>query len=492
MLPDADVCYRAVQAKDPRFDGWFYTAVRTTGVYCRPSCPARTPKRENVRFHSTGAAAAAAGFRACRRCRPDAAPGSPEWNLRADVVGRAMRLIADGVVDRDGVSGLARRLGFSERHLHRQLVAEVGVGPLALARAQRVRTARTLLETTELPISEVAFAAGFASVRQFNATIQEALALTPTDVRRRSRRETPAHPDTLTLRLPFRAPLDAAGLFEFLGRRAVTGVEEGAEGAYRRSLRLPHGAGIVELRVPDGHVRCRLWLADMRDLAPAVQRCRRLLDLDADPVAIAELLGDAPLVGALVRRAPGRRVAGHVDGAELAVRALLGQQVSLPAATKLAARLVAVHGEKLPRPVGGVTHLFPSPDTIAGADARALAMPVARRMAVRGLASVLASGELELDAGVDRAETRRRLLAVPGVGPWTASYVAMRALGDPDAFPAADLGVRHAVAALGHDDRPAAIERLAEGWRPFRAYAAQHLWSALERPGRVVPTLSGG
>ncbi len=489
VIPNPDVCYRATQAEDARFDGWFIAAVRTTGIYCRPSCPARTPKPENVRFYATAAAAQAAGYRACKRCRPDAAAGSPEWDVRADLVGRAMGLIGDGVVDREGVPGLAARLGFSERHLHRQLIAELGVGPLALARAQRAQTARTLLETTGLPIIDVAYAAGFASPRQFNATVREVFALTPTELRHRSRHRPHApasQADAMTLRLAYRVPLDGAALLEYLGRRAVAGVEEVAGDTYRRSLRLPHGPGIAELSFAEAHVRCRLRLADMRDLAPAVQRCRRLLDLDADPIAIAEQLGADGLLGPLVRRSPGRRAAGHVDGGELAIRAVLGQQVSLGAAARLAERLVVACGVKLERPLGGVTHLFPSPEAIADAGAAALATPRSRREAVVGLAGALARGELRLDAGADRSAAQTTLLALPGVGPWTASYVAMRALGDPDAFLATDLGVRHAIVALGHDDHPAAIERLAERWRPFRAYATQHLWAYLAAASRAL------
>ncbi|HEU0318326.1 MAG TPA: AlkA N-terminal domain-containing protein, partial [Solirubrobacteraceae bacterium] len=365
---DFDRCYRAGAAKDARFDGWFFTAVTSTGIYCRPSCPARTPKRENVRFYPTAAAAQAAGFRACKRCRPDATPGSPEWDARADLVGRAMRLIADGVVDREGVAGLARRVGFTERHLHRRLVEAVGASPLSLARAKRTQTARILLETTGLPMTDVAFAAGFASVRQFNATVREVFATTPGELRRRARAGRAPASDGVRLRLAHRAPIDATGLIAFLGRRAVPGVEEVEDGTYRRSLRLPHGAGIVELRPAAGHVDGTFRLEDLRDLGTAVERCRRLLDLDADPVAVTDALGGDGVIGALVRGTPGRRVPGHVEGAELALRAVLGQQVSLAGAATLAARLVAAHGEPLAHPLGGVTHLFPTAAAMAAAD----------------------------------------------------------------------------------------------------------------------------
>jgi AraC family transcriptional regulator of adaptative response / DNA-3-methyladenine glycosylase II len=477
---DSDRVWQAVEACDPRFDGWVFCGVKTTGIYCRPSCPAPTPKRENVRLFASAAAAQSAGFRACKRCRPDATPGSPEWDLRADLVGRAMRLIADGLVDREGVGGLARRLGYTERHVHRQLVAVVGAGPLALARAQRAHTARILIETTALPIIDVTFAAGFHSVRQFNATIREVFALTPSELRARARRHgRPQDSGALSLRLPYRAPLDAEGLIAFLGLRAVAGVEQVLDGAYRRSLRLPHGAGVVELRPAQDHVHARYWLADLRDLGAAMQRSRALLDLDSDPHSVIEVLGKERLLGALVRDAPGRRVPGAVDGHELAVRAVLGQQVSVRGAATLAGRLTAAHGEALERPLGTVTHVFPSAAALADADPTTLAMPVARRRALHGLVAALAGEELVIDPGADRLQARERLLALPGIGPWTAEYIAMRALRDPDAFLSSDLGVCHALEQLGHSGAPAGARQLAERWRPYRAYAVQHLWASL-------------
>lgn len=483
MIFDSDRFWQVLELGDPRFDGWVFCGVKTTGIYCRPSCPARTPKRENVRFFASAAAAQSAGFRACKRCRPDATPGSPDWDLRADLVGRAMRLIADGIVDREGVGGLASRLGYTERHVHRALVAAVGAGPLALARAQRAQTARLLLETTAVSITGVAFAAGFQSVRQFNATIQEVFALTPSDLRARARRDGRSEDSgCLSLRLPFRAPLDADGLISFLGLRAVPGVEEVLDGAFRRSLSLPHGAGVVELRAAGEYVHARYWLEDLRDLAAAMQRSRALLDLDSDPHSVAEALEGDELLGALVRRVPGRRVVGHVDGRELAVRAVLGQQVSLRGARTLAGRLVSSYGEPLRRPIGSVTHLFPSAAALADADPDRLAMPRTRRRALLGLAGALARDELVLDTGADRSDARRRLLALPGIGPWTADYIGMRALRDPDAFLASDLGVCHALEQLGQDGRPAEAEKLSEHWRPYRAYAVFHLWGSLPQP----------
>ena len=489
MIEDPERCYRIVCSRDARFDGWFVTAVTSTGIYCRPSCPARTPRREHVRFHPTAAAAVADGFRACRRCRPDVTPGSPAWLGRADVVARAMRLIADGLVDRGGVGGLARRLGYSERQLHRLLVAEVGAGPLALARVQRAHTARLLLETTDVPVTAAAFAAGFASVRQFNDTVRAVYAATPSELRRRRSRGEVATPGTITVRLAARAPLDAGAVLSFLGARAVQGVEEVVDGAYRRVLSLPHGPATVSLRDGGDHVSCTLRLAHVSDLAAAVARCRRLLDLDADPVAVDEHLGADPWLAHLVRRSPGTRVPGHVEGAELAIRAVLGQQVSVAAARTLAARLARSLGEPLAVPDGGLTHRFPTPAAVAAVDPASLAMPRARARALLGLAAALADGSLTLDAGADRESTEQALLALPGIGPWTASYVALRALGDPDAFVPGDIGVRNALRRLGHPGDPRGTAALAERWRPWRAYAAIHLWRSLDAD--LAPATAG-
>lgn len=499
MIEDFDSCYQAAQSRDPRFDGWFITAVTSTGIYCRPSCPAMTPKRENVRFYPSAAAAQQAGFRACKRCRPDAAPGSPEWDGRADVVARAMRMIGDGVVDREGVPGLATRLGYSVRQLQRMLLAELGAGPIAIARAQRAQTARVLIETTTLTMVEIAFAAGFSSVRQFNDTIRIVFATSPTELRRRASKRRDASGDTrqgrrtqqevslsgagapgaILLRLPFRKPLCPDNLFGHLSATAVPGVEEVRDGAYRRTLRLPHGPGIVELTPTPEHVVCRATLTDLRDLTTAIARCRWLLDLDADPVAIDELLRADPELGPVVARAPGRRVPRCVDGAELAVRAVLGQQVSTAAARTHAARIVAQHGEPLGDPRGGLTHLFPTPEALAEVQ---LAMPASRRRTLAALVQALHSERLSLDPGCDREEAISQLSELPGFGPWTTQVIAMRALGDPDAFPVADLGVRRAAEALGLPAAPAALTARAERWRPWRAYAVQYLWSATPHP----------
>jgi AraC family transcriptional regulator, regulatory protein of adaptative response / DNA-3-methyladenine glycosylase II len=490
MHTDRDRCLAALRARDPRFDGWFVTAVRTTGIYCRPSCPAITPRPENVTFHPSAAAAQRAGFRACKRCRPDASPGSPTWDPRADVTARAVRLIADGVVDREGVPGLASRLGYSPRQVERHLVAELGAGPLALARAHRTRTARTLIEGTDLPLGEVAFAAGFGSIRSFNDAVRSVYDATPGELRRRTGRRTVAAADAITLRLPFRAPFTPDGVFGHLVATAVPGVEEWRHGAYRRTLRLPHGHATVALTPAADHVSCRLRLSDLRDLTAAVGRCRRLLDLDADPTAVDDHLAADPVLAPLVAAAPGRRVPRSVDADELAIRTVLGQQVSTAAARTHAARLVADLGDPIDDPEGGLTHLFPSAAAIADVDPASLALPRTRREALRGLASALAAGTVDLGPGADRDAARAHLLALPGIGPWTVEVVAMRGLGDPDAFLPTDLGVLVAAEPLGLPTTAATLTRAADRWRPWRAYAVQHLWGALDHDINRMPTTS--
>ncbi|SCG34129.1 DNA-3-methyladenine glycosylase 2 family protein [Micromonospora halophytica] len=521
MELDFERCYRAVDSRDQRFDGWFYTGVTSTGIYCRPSCPAMTPKRQNVRFFPSAAAAQGAGLRACRRCRPDAAPGSPQWDVRADVVGRAMRLIADGVVDRDGVPGLAGRLGYTERHLHRMLRAELGAGPLALARAQRAQTARTLIETTGLGMAEIAFAAGFGSVRQFNDTVREVYGTAPSELRMlRGRRPATGGAGTITLRLAYRPPLHAAALLDFLAVRALPGVEKVHDGTYRRGLRLPHGAADVALTPVDGHVAATLRLADMRDLAPAVARCRRLLDLDADPEAVDATLAADPALAPAVRAEPGVRLPRAVDGFEMAVRAIVGQQVSVRSARTTLTRLlqtttptptpdpdprlrpvdqeVLVDESAFPirKPLdqrdkgpdegqdegrggaGGGLRGFLGAEEVVGLPEGAFGMPAGRRETLRALARAVADGEIVLDPGGDREETVRRLLAIPGIGAWTAGYVAMRALGDPDVFLPTDLAVRRGGAALGLPADPTTLDPYADRWRPWRSYAVIRLWRA--------------
>ncbi|CAL9407846.1 putative bifunctional transcriptional activator_DNA repair enzyme AlkA [Streptomyces sp. enrichment culture] len=455
---DEDSRYEAVRSRDARFDGAFFFAVETTGIYCRPSCPAVTPKRRNVRFFATAAAAQGSGFRACRRCRPDAVPGSADWNVRADVVGRAMRLIGDGVVDREGVAGLAARLGYSARQVQRQLTAELGAGPVALARAQRAHTARVLLQTTGLPVTEIAFASGFASVRQFNDTMRAVYASTPTELRaaapqgRRTANRTSAG---IPLRLAHRGPYQAGRVFDLLAREAVPGVEEieGSPGrrTYRRTLRLPYGTGIVAVDERPGAPRsatggwldARLHLTDPRDLTTAVQRLRRLFDLDADPFAVDERLGADPRLAPLVAARPGLRSPGAADPEELAVRALVGRTA--------AEDLVRRYGKALDAPCGTLTHLFPEPAVLAEAEPHG---------PLGALTAALADGAVRLDPGADRDDAQAALLALPGIDAATVAVIRTRALGDPD------------VAPPGAD--------VPDTWRPWRSYAVRHLRAAGE------------
>jgi AraC family transcriptional regulator of adaptative response / DNA-3-methyladenine glycosylase II len=491
MYEDFDRCYRAVQSKDSRFDGWFVTAVLTTRIYCRPSCPVRPPFARNVRFYPTSAAAHREGFRACKRCRPDASPGSPEWNVRGDVVARAMRLIADGTVDRDGVTGLAARIGYTTRQLERLLQAEVGANPLALARAQRTQTARVLIETTDLPFGDVAFAAGFSSIRQFNETLIAVSALTPTALRQRARTRFGSGQSTgagvLTLRLPVRTPFAYEGLFGHLAASGVPGVEEVRDGAYRRTLRLPSGNGIVSLTPQPDHVQCELTLDDFRDLSTAIARCRRLLDLDADPEAVVDVLSRDPHLTALVGKAPGQRIPRTVDETELALRVVIGQQISVKAARTHAARLATAYGTSIEDAKGSLTRVFPSVEQLDEIDVSHLAFPKSRQRTFMALVRGLAGGEVVLDAGCDWNRAREQLLALPGIGPWTAEVIAMRGLGDPDAFPATDLGVQLAAKAVGLPVDPRALIEHSGRWRPWRAYATQHLWTALEHDVNYWP-----
>ncbi|MEO6085333.1 MAG: AlkA N-terminal domain-containing protein [Umezawaea sp.] len=485
MHTDRERCVRAVQSKDERFDGWFFTAVLTTGIYCRPSCPVVPPKVENMVFHPSAASAQQAGFRACKRCRPDTSPGSPRWNERADLVARAMRLIGDGLVDREGVPGLATHLGYSVRQIERQLLAELGAGPLALARAQRAQTARLLIETTALPMADLAHASGFASVRTFNDTVREVYALTPSELRTKARNPGVQTPGVISLRLPFRRPLCPDNLFGHLVATAVPGVEEWRDGAYRRTLRLPRGHGIASLRPQPEHIDCKLALTDLRDLATAINRCRWLLDLDADPVAVDDQLSTDPVLAPLVLKEPGRRVPRTTDPEEFAIRAVLGQQVSTAAARTHAARLVQAHGEPITDRDGGLTHLFPTTEALAELDPESLAMPRSRRVTVTGLVAALP--DLGLSIGGDWERARAELAVLPGIGPWTVETIAMRALGDPDAFVANDLGVKLAAESLGLSVKPVDLVRHSGRWSPWRAYAVQHLWATGDHAVNRMP-----
>ena len=506
MHEDFERCYRAVRSKDARFDGWFVTAVTTTGIYCRPSCPARLPLARNAEFYPTAAAAQRAGYRACKRCRPDASPGSPEWDARQDVVARAMRLIADGVVDRDGVRGLASRLGYSARQVERHLVAELGTGPLALARANRAQTARLLIETTQMPFTDVAFAAGFASVRQFNDTLLSVFACSPSDLRAGSRAGSsagssadssagsmspPGQPSAITVghapgwldfRLPVRQPFEASSVFGHLAATGVPGCEEVRNGAYRRTLRLPHGTGIVSLAPAVDHVACRLTLDDVRDIPAAITRCRRLLDLDADPEAVGEVLREDQHLAAVVSQAPGRRIPRTVDGEEMAIRVVLGQQVSTAAARTHAGRLAERYGTPVADPAGGLTRLFPTAVALGELDPEHLSLPRKRRDTLVALVGALADGSVCLDAGADRERARRQLSVISGIGPWTLDMIAMRALGDPDVMSTNDIGLIKGAGKLGLPTTPRGLAHRSRRWQPWRSYAVQYLWATLSHP----------
>ena len=507
IAPDAlfDERYRAMSSRDARFDGQFITGVHTTGIYCRPSCPATTPRARNVSFYLTAAAAHEAGLRACKRCLPDAVPGSPEWNVRDDLAARAMRLIADGTVERDGVDGLASRLGYTPRHLTRVLVSELGAGPQALARAHRAQTARTLLINTALPVTDVAFAAGFASIRSFNDTIQAVYECSPTRLRslgsgRRARTTVPA-PDAfqepgatsvtaITLRLPARAPCDAEGLFRFLSGHAVAGVEAGTSHEFTQAMRLPHGFATVTLRrVDDGSVvECAARLEFVDDLAPLVARVRRLLDLDADSAAIDRALEADPALAEAVRRTPGMRIPGSVDPSATLFRTVVGQQISVAAARTTHGRLVAALGHPLPPSLAGtVTHVFPTAEQLSAHGRDVLRGPRRRIDTILRVADALTSGELCVDSGMSADQLTADLVALPGIGPWTAGYVCMRVLGSPDVLLSNDLIVRQGAERLGLPGGVRELESHGAAWAPWRSYATMHLWRAVPR----APIASG-
>ncbi|WP_232677909.1 AlkA N-terminal domain-containing protein [Nocardioides sp. R-C-SC26] len=490
---DPETCYRAASSRDRRFDGMFYVGVTSTGIYCRPSCPARTPARRNMTFHPSAASAQTAGFRACKRCLPDAVPGSPAWDVAADLAGRSMRLIADGVVDREGVDGLAQRLGYTSRHLNRVLVSELGAGPAALARARRVQIARVLIETSDLGFADVAFAAGFSSVRQFNDTVREVYDATPSMLRARAstRSSSESTAGGVRLRVPVRTPFAGEALWNFLAGHAVEGVECVGSGWYARTVSLPHGHGTIHVELADAptvgsiaFVPVRLRLSDLRDTSAALERVRRLLDADCDPVAVDAALGEDHTLGPLVAATPGLRVPGQVDGEETALRTVIGQQVSVAGARTVTARLVRERGVPVATDVAGLTHLFPSSAAIAQMRAEDLPMPRSRGNALIGLAHALATGAVRLDRAADRAGVHASLMALRGIGSWTADYVAMRALADPDVLLLGDVGVRNAWLALGRD--MASLPAVSEGWSPWRSYALMHLWHTVI-PRFVVP-----
>jgi AraC family transcriptional regulator of adaptative response / DNA-3-methyladenine glycosylase II len=490
---DREACWRAHRARDARFDGRFYTAVLSTGIYCRPSCPARTPRPEHCAFYPSAAAAQAAGFRPCLRCRPELAPGVAGRRGTANTVARALALIAAGAWDEaDDVDALAGRVGVGGRHLRRLFARHVGAPPVRVAQAQRVLLAKRLVAETRLPLADVAAAAGFGSLRRFNEVMRRTFRRPPGALRRAG--AAPAADGAITLSLGRSAPYDWPGLLEFLAARAIPGVEQVADGAYRRTIGLSGAVGTVEVR-PDprgARLLATLRLSRLAALAPAVDRLRRLLDLDADAPAIDAHLSLDPLLAPLVRARPGVRVPGAWEPFELAVRAILGQQVSVAAARTLAGRLAARHGAPLPGGDGGLARVFPAPESLAAADLGGLGLTAARAAALRGLSRAVLAEPTLLSPAQDLEATVARLAALPGIGRWTAQYVAMRALDEPDAFPEGDLGLARAVARNGAGGSPAALLRRAEAWRPWRAYAAMHLWMGPRRgrPARAPPRAS--
>ena len=485
---------RAVESRDSRFDGWVTVGVTSTGIYCRPSCPTPVrPKRRNMRFFATPASAQQAGFRACKRCLPDAAPGSPEWNRRDDLVGRAIRAIDDGVVDRSGVEGLARQLAVSSRQLNRLLSVEVGATPLALARARRARAARLLIETTDLRFSDVAFAAGFDSIRQFNDTVQEVFARSPSELRRLavSKRaggskpvEATAPGTTIPMRLALRPPYNRLQVMNWLHSHAVPGVEVAAGNRYARSLRLPGGPATVVVELLEDHAIASFRLSSLSDLQTAVHRCRRMLDLDADPAAVDACFADDPFLGASVIANPGTRSPADVDGFDAVLRAVVHQQVSVASAVGVLARLTARHGIALDEPCALddrlITTVIPGAEVWAELDPASLGLPASRAATIVAVSRSVAEGEVDLSPGADRDAARRALLSVKGIGPWTAAIASLRGLSDPDVFVPGDLALRRAAESLGVPSSPTDLDAMSERWRPWRSYAMHHLWQAYQ------------
>lgn len=472
---DRDACYRALRTRDARFDGRFYTAVLSTGIFCRPICPARTPRLEHCVFFPSAAAASAAGFRPCLRCRPELAPGVAGWRGTAKTVSRALALIADGAWgEGQDEESLAERLGIGGRQLRRLFARHVGAPPVAVAQAQRVLFAKRLIAETALPMAEVALASGFGSLRRFNEVMRRTFRRPPGALRREARNGPPG--GAMTLRLAHTSPYPWPPLLAFLGARAIPGVEEVAGGQYRRTVAIDGGLGSIAVRASPGggHLLATIRVPRVAALPEVVGRLRRLFDLDADVQAIGAQLARDPLLAPLVAARPGLRVPGAWDPFELAVRAILGQQVSVAAARTMAGRIAAAYGQRAP--AGGVA--FPGPERLADARLGRLGLTRARAAAVRALASAAAADPSLLEGRGDLEQTVARLAELPGIGRWTAHYVAMRAMREPDAFPDSDLGLSRAAARRGLQPSPASLSRRAEAWRPWRAYAAMYLWTA--------------
>jgi AraC family transcriptional regulator of adaptative response / DNA-3-methyladenine glycosylase II len=491
MDMDRIACYRAISTRDARFDGRLFVGVKTTGIYCRPICPARTPKFENVSFYPSAAAAQEAGFRPCLRCRPETSPDLAFWRGTSNTVSRALTLIEAGGLDEADVEGLANRLGVGARQLRRLFRQHVGASPIAVAQTRRVLLAKQLIHETTLPMAEVALAAGFNSVRRFNETFLQMFGRPPATLRRirdNTRREAGA----LSVRLAYRAPYDWDAMLSFLGARAIPGVEIVMGNVYRRTIAIGDHSGVISVAPADkNRVSISVRFPDMAALPQIIARVRRVFDLAADPDTIGAHLSLDPPLAPLVAARPGLRVPGAWDGFELAVRAIFGQQITVPAANRLLGKLVQVHGAPLPacaKDVEGLSHLFPSPGCLAKADLATLGMPNARALAVMSLARAICADPAIFSRGASLEEAITKLRALPGIGEWTAQYIAMRELREPDAFPAADIGLLRAMAADdGRRLSPTQLLSRAERWRPWRAYAALHLWAAgiVASPGKT-------
>ena len=480
MELDPDICYRASASRDPRFDGRFFMGVTSTGIYCRPICPARQPRRANCRFFRYAATAEAAGFRPCLRCHPESAPGTPAWSGSSATVSRALRLINQRALAHAGMDELAARLGVGTRHLRRLLNEHVGASPLAMEQTRRLLFAKKLIMETSLSMAQVARNAGFGSVRRFNTAFRAAYGLTPGNLRRSHGRA--VRTADLTLSLAFRPPFHWQALVSFLAQRAIPGLEEIGADFYRRTVAYPGATGTIEVRPVPGAQHLRLTIPGQ--LAPhigaVVQRVRNMFDLDADPLRIADVLNRDKRLKPLVRQRPGLRIPGCWNPFELVVRAILGQQITVRGATTLATRLVHRFGRKLTGEQDDAHRwLFPTAAKLARADLTVIGLPRARAATISGLSQAVSRKSLNLDVSGGLDETVARLCALPGLGAWTAHYVAMRAFGEPDAFPASDLGLRKALAVDQNPLRPRDVITMAESWRPWRAYATMHLWSQL-------------
>jgi AraC family transcriptional regulator of adaptative response / DNA-3-methyladenine glycosylase II len=489
---DHDACYRAISVRDIRFDGRFFTGVKTTGIYCRPVCPARTPLSRNVTFFPTAAAAQEAGFRPCLRCRPETAPDMGAWRGTSNTVSRALALIELGALDQGGIEALGDRIGVGERQLRRLFRQHLGASPVSVAQTRRVLLAKQLIHETSLPMTEIAFAAGFGSIRRFNETFLALFGRSPGALRRVAGPEGAFVAGAeISLLLRYQPPYDWPAMLEFLQRRAIPGIEHVTQDGYARSIQLDGAQGIVSVRLAKGNaLRADINFPKLSALPVIIARLRRVFDLAADPLPISTHLAMDPALAPLVAKRPGLRVPGAWDGFELAIRAVLGQQITVASAVGLAGRLVAAHGAQLAEPEGELTHVFPEPETLARADLANLGMPKSRIDTLSAVAvAFVADPEIfSVNHGLD--ESIRRLRAIRGVGEWTAQYIALRQHREPDAFPATDIGLMRAFA-TGHGTRPTAASLLAraESWRPWRAYAAQHLWAGF--PEEPAERLAG-